>query len=93
MPSSNILLEYNTFLQGHGVTIGSEMSGNVTNIVFRESTCTGTATGARVKTMRGRGGVVEVRTNYTNHKNAHTACRTSSMRTFSSPVSARFDIT
>ena len=34
------------------------MSGNVTNIVFRNSTCVGTMTGARLKSMRGRGGLV-----------------------------------
>ena len=34
------------------------MSGNVTNVVFRNSTCIGTNTGARIKSMRGRGGLV-----------------------------------
>ena len=60
IPSNSILVEHMTFGTGHGITIGSEMSGNVTNVVFRNSTCNGTQTGARVKTMRGRGGIVEV---------------------------------
>ena len=34
------------------------MSGNVTNVVFRNSTCIGTNTGARIKSMHGRGGLV-----------------------------------
>jgi len=45
---------------GHGgVTIGSEMSGGVRNIVVRRCTFLGTDMGLRFKTTRGRGGVVE----------------------------------
>lgn len=57
--SNNILVEHCHFTTGHGISIGSEMSGNVTNVVFRNCTCDGTETGARIKTMRGRGGIVE----------------------------------
>ena len=38
--------------------IPSEMSGNVTNVVFRNSTCFGTTNGLRIKSTRGRGGLI-----------------------------------
>jgi polygalacturonase len=45
---------------GHGgVTIGSEMSGDVRDILVYDCEFNGTANGIRVKSMRGRGGVVE----------------------------------
>eukprot|EP00042_Codosiga_hollandica_P028180 m.146425 g.146425 ORF g.146425 m.146425 type:complete len:448 (-) comp52710_c0_seq1:41-1384(-) len=59
IPANNVLIENMQFGSGHGISIGSEMSGNVTNVVFYNCTCNGTESGARVKTMRGRGGFVE----------------------------------
>ena len=44
---------------GHGVSIGSETSGGVRNITFTDITMSGTQRGPRMKSMRGRGGVVE----------------------------------
>lgn len=33
--TQNVLAERNTILQGHGLTIGSDMSAGVRNVVFR----------------------------------------------------------
>jgi hypothetical protein len=47
-------------LKGHGgVVIGSEMSGGVRRIAISNCVFDGTDIGIRIKTMRGRGGVVE----------------------------------
>ncbi len=48
------------FLHGHGgVVLGSEMSGNVRNVVVSSCVFQGTDRGIRLKTRRGRGGTVE----------------------------------
>jgi len=45
---------------GHGgVVIGSEMSGSVRNVWVTDSDFVGTDRGLRIKSMRGRGGVIE----------------------------------
>lgn len=47
-------------LNGHGgVVIGSEMSGDVRKVTISNCVFDGTARGIRLKTMRGRGGIVE----------------------------------
>jgi polygalacturonase len=46
------------FGQGHGIAIGSEMSGNVLNVTFTNLTLDGTQRGVRVKSQLGRGGIV-----------------------------------
>jgi hypothetical protein len=47
-------------LKGHGgVVIGSEMSGNVRRVAISNCVFQGTDVGIRIKTMRGRGGIVE----------------------------------
>jgi polygalacturonase len=47
-------------LKGHGgVVIGSEMSGSVRKVTISNCVFDGTDRGIRLKTMRGRGGVVE----------------------------------
>jgi polygalacturonase len=49
-----------TMLSGHGgVVIGSEMSGGVKNIAISNCIFDGTDRGIRIKTTRGRGGIVE----------------------------------
>jgi len=49
-----------TMLSGHGgVVIGSEMSGDVKKITISNCVFDGTDRGIRIKTTRGRGGVVE----------------------------------
>jgi len=55
---SDILVENCRFLKGHGASIGSGTSGNITNVVFRNIFFNGTDNGVRMKTVRGRGGVV-----------------------------------
>ncbi len=56
----NITITNCTMLAGHGgVVIGSEMSGDVRKITISNCVFDGTDRGIRIKTMRGRGGVVE----------------------------------
>lgn len=58
--TENITITNCTMLEGHGgVVIGSEMSGNVRRITITNCIFEGTDIGIRIKTMRGRGGVVE----------------------------------
>lgn len=59
-PAQNYTIINCTMLSGHGgVVIGSEMSGGVKNIVISNCIFDGTDRGIRIKTTRGRGGVVE----------------------------------
>lgn len=60
MPAENYTITNCTMLSGHGgVVIGSEMSGSVKKIVISNCVFDGTDRGIRIKTTRGRGGVVE----------------------------------
>lgn len=60
MPAENYTITNCTMLNGHGgVVIGSEMSGGVKKIVISNCVFDGTDRGIRIKTTRGRGGVVE----------------------------------
>ena len=59
-PAQNYTITNCTMLSGHGgVVIGSEMSGGVRNITISNCVFDGTERGIRIKTARGRGGVVE----------------------------------
>ncbi len=59
-PSENISITNCTVHRAHGaVTIGSETSGWVRNLVASNLTCAGTQMGVRIKSSRGRGGGVE----------------------------------
>lgn len=59
-PASQITVTNCTVEAGHGgVVIGSEMSGDVRDVTVSNCTFTGTDRGIRIKTQRGRGGVVE----------------------------------
>jgi polygalacturonase len=59
-PCENITITNCTMAHGHGgVVIGSEMSGDVRNIVISNCVFTGTDRGIRFKSRRGRGGIVE----------------------------------
>jgi len=59
-PAQNYTITNCTMLSGHGgVVIGSEMSGGVKNITISNCVFDGTDRGIRIKTTRGRGGVVE----------------------------------
>ncbi len=60
MPAENYTITNCTMLSGHGgVVIGSEMSGGIKKIVISNCVFDGTDRGIRIKTTRGRGGVVE----------------------------------
>lgn len=59
-PTENVTITNCTMLKGHGgVVIGSEMSGDVRRVAISNCTFEGTDRGIRLKTMRGRGGVIE----------------------------------
>jgi polygalacturonase len=59
-PCENITITNCTMVHGHGgVVIGSEMSGDVRNVVISNCVFVGTDRGIRLKSRRGRGGVVE----------------------------------
>jgi polygalacturonase len=59
-PAENYTITNCTMLAGHGgVVIGSEMSGDVRKIAISNCVFDGTDRGIRIKTARGRGGVVE----------------------------------
>jgi len=59
-PCENITITNLTTAHGHGgVSIGSEMSGGVHNVAISNCVFKGTDRGIRIKTQRGRGGVVE----------------------------------
>ncbi|MBE6340473.1 MAG: glycoside hydrolase family 28 protein [Bacteroidales bacterium] len=59
-PYQNVVIEGCTVLHGHGgFVIGSEMSSGANNIWIHNCIFNGTDTGLRMKSTRGRGGVVE----------------------------------
>jgi len=47
------------FLHGHGMSIGSETVGGVRNVTVRNCTFENTENGLRIKSQRGKGGLVE----------------------------------
>lgn len=60
VPCENITVTNCTMLSGHGgVVIGSEMSGSVRRVTISNCVFEGTDRGIRLKSTRGRGGVVE----------------------------------
>ncbi len=54
-PSRNIVVQDCTFMHGHGMSIGSELSGGAQNIVAERISFEGTDNGIRVKSYRDRG--------------------------------------
>jgi polygalacturonase len=59
-PCENITITNCTMAHGHGgVVLGSEMSGDLRNVVISNCVFIGTDRGIRIKTRRGRGGVIE----------------------------------
>ncbi len=59
-PAEDYTISKCTMMSGHGgVVIGSEMSGGVKNITIANCVFDGTDRGIRIKSTRGRGGVVE----------------------------------
>jgi polygalacturonase len=59
-PTENVTITNCVMHKGHGaVVIGSEMSGCVRNVVAGNIVCVGTDRAVRIKSTRGRGGIVE----------------------------------
>jgi polygalacturonase len=59
-PTENVVITRCAIGTGHGgITIGSEMSGGVRDVVVSHCSLKGTDAGIRFKTVRGRGGSVE----------------------------------
>lgn len=60
VPCENISISNCTMLHGHGaVVLGSEMSGDIRNVVIQNCIFKQTDRGIRFKSRRGRGGIVE----------------------------------
>ncbi|MBD2211911.1 glycoside hydrolase family 28 protein [Nostoc linckia FACHB-104] len=57
--SADITISNCTFLHGHGVSIGSETSRGVRNVIVENCNFIGTKNGLRIKSLRGKGGIVE----------------------------------
>jgi polygalacturonase len=55
----NITVTDCAFLHGHGMSIGSETVGGVRNVTVRNCTFEGTENGIRIKSQRGKGGLIE----------------------------------
>jgi polygalacturonase len=58
-PSENITITDCTIGAGGGISMGSETAGGIRNVTVLRCTFTGTGGAARIKSMPGRGGVVE----------------------------------
>ena len=59
-PTENVSIANCTVRHAHGaVTLGSEIAGGIRNLVADNITCDGTQMGVRIKSRRGRGGVIE----------------------------------
>jgi hypothetical protein len=59
-PTRDVQITNCRFAKGHtGVAIGSETSGGISDITIRDCVASGTNVGVLIKTMRGRGGVIE----------------------------------
>lgn len=58
-PVEDVLVTDCTFLHGHGCSIGSDTDSGVRNMTVQHCTFDGTDIGVRLKSRRGRGGLVE----------------------------------
>ena len=57
--SEDITVTDCVFLHGHGMSIGSETVGGVRNVTVKNCTFANTENGLRIKSQRGKGGIVE----------------------------------
>lgn len=58
-PTQNVIVRNSVFGTGHGITVGSEMSAGVYNVTFENLIANNTGTGVRLKSERGRGGLID----------------------------------
>jgi len=58
-PCRDILVENLTCLHGHGISIGSPTRGGVSHVLVRHCTFDGGENAIRIKSSRGRGGLIE----------------------------------
>ncbi|MCX6952282.1 MAG: glycoside hydrolase family 28 protein [Verrucomicrobia bacterium] len=59
-PTENVVMRWCSSRRGHGgLVVGSEMSGDVRNVYVHDCDFEGTDRAVRIKSRRGRGGVVE----------------------------------
>ena len=58
-PSRDIIYRDNVIETGHGLSIGSETSGSIYNVTFENIHLKSTDRGPRIKSCRGRGGIVQ----------------------------------
>jgi polygalacturonase len=95
-PTANVAITNCTVHRGHGaVVLGSETSGGFHNIVASNIVCQGTQKGVRIKSTRGRGGVIEnVRFDHWTMDNVDEAINVTNYYTRSpeEPVSERTPI-
>ena len=86
----NIAVTDCVFLHGHGMSIGSETAGGVRNVTVRNCTFENTENGIRIKSQRGRGGIVE-NINYSDitMKNVDPAITLTSYYAFNSAGDAK----
>lgn len=56
---TNVLIENCTIKHGHGISIGSETTHGIHNMLVRNCSFTSTDNGIRIKSMRGAGGPVD----------------------------------
>jgi len=69
--ASNVLVEYCHFGTGHGATIGSMSSGEISNITFDNIQFNGTDNGAHIKTDENASGGSVKDVHYTNLRMSH----------------------
>jgi len=57
--TSDVHIRHCTYGNGHGVSIGSPIAGGVSDMTVEDCTFNGTEAGIRIKSDRGRGGIVQ----------------------------------
>lgn len=58
-PTENVFITNCNFIEGHGISIGSEMSGGVRNVLVRDCKAGNLKYGMQIKGTKDRGGFVE----------------------------------
>ncbi|HEX2853385.1 MAG TPA: glycoside hydrolase family 28 protein [Opitutaceae bacterium] len=58
-PTENVWIVDCNFIRGHGISIGSEMSGGIRNVLVQDCVAGALLNGMQIKATKDRGGVVE----------------------------------